>query len=169
MNIKSEKTLDFIIKNTPFFLIVFFFIYILFFIIKFTLLSQIAIHKAKNSTNIKSSCLYLLSTQYSKRGLIKIVEIDKRTYNNKGHTLTGYMLFQETEKQFPFYHKNDYYNGNSLFWDNIVQNQNTCYKIKYIRVLDLIFIDFIYLYDFEIPKEFQNRNFKPIQIKKASN
>lgn len=163
-----EKMIIFIGERVLIFLIVYFMLVICFFILKFTALSQLAIYKAKNPTNIKSSCLYLLSTQYSKRGLIKNVAIDGEEYNNRGHTLTTYMLFQETEKQFPFYHKNDYSHGDNLFWNKIVQNQNTCYKVKYIKALDLIFIDFIYLYDFEIPKEFQSHHFKPIQIKKEN-
>lgn len=168
MNKKLEKFIDFYLYNQMYMVIIIFLLFFSYLTLKLFLFPEIAIHQAKNPNNIQSSCLYLISEHYSKQGIKKVVEINGRKYQTDGYTLDWSFLFREKEKQFPFYHKNKHYHGQSLFWDKIVINKHTCYEIKYIKVLDFIIIDFIYLYDFQIPKEFQSYEFQPIQLKKVN-
>lgn len=158
----------FLFEKIHYILILIFAFFVFFSLFKLIILPEIAIYKAKNIKNIQSSCLYLISEHASEQGRTKVVEIDGTKYHTNGHTLYYYFLFHDEKKKFPFYHKNKYYQGDSLFWDKIVINKHTCYEIKYIKVLDFIIIDFIYLYDFQIPKEFQSYEFQPIQLKKIN-
>lgn len=139
-------------------------------VFQLSIIPRIATSKAKNISNIQSSCLYLVSKYYSRQGVQRVVEVNGKKYHADGSRLDwGYLPFYEKEEQFPFYYKNKtYFNGDSFFWDKIVTDKNMCYEVKYITVLDLFFIDFIYLYDFEIPKKFQSNDFKPVQINRAN-
>lgn len=170
MNRKIEKIIDFYIYNQIYILVIIFLLYFSYLLLDWFLFPEIAIYQAKNPNNIKTSCLYLVSTHHSKQGVKKVVEIDGRKYQTDGYTLNWSLAFQNKEKQFPFYHKNKFYNGDgeSLFWNKIIINQNTCYEVKFIRIFDLLLVDVIYLYDFEIPKEFQLYHLQPIQIKKVN-
>lgn len=168
MNKKIEQFIDFYLHNQIYMLIIMFLLYFSYILLDWFLFPEIAIHQAKNPNNIKTSCLYLVSTHHSKQGVKKVVEIAGRKYQTDGYTLNWSLAFQNKEKQFPFYHKNQFYNGESLFWNKIVINQDTCYEVKFIRIFDLFLIDVIYLYDFKIPKEFQHHHFQPIQIQKAN-
>lgn len=169
-NIRSKisRFLDwFFVEKIQYPLMLMFAFWVCYLVFRLVLLPEIAVRKAKNLNNIQSSCLYLISEHYSKQGIKKVVEINGKIYHTDGSTLNlGYLYGQE--QQFPFYYKDKKYYGGSLFWDKIATQTNTCYEIQYISILNLIGIDFIYLYDFEVPKKFQSDNFKSIQIRKAN-
>lgn len=159
---KKIKKIIIIHLENPLYLLMLLFIFIsTYLLLRLFLLPEVAIYKAKNPNNIQSSCLYLISEHRSKQGRKKVIEIDGNKYHTDSMKLNEYLFFRKYEKQFPFYHKNKYFQGNSIFWDKIVTKKNICYEIKYIKIFD-----FIYIYDFEMPNEFRSYNFQPIQLKK---
>lgn len=131
---------------------------------KLVIAPEIGFYKAKNPKNIKTACLYRIKDVWRKQGITKkIFKVNGRTYDTESGSVP--FSYINPSKKFPFAKKNKYIDyGKSIFWDEIATEKDKCYLVKYIKVYDLFFMDKIYLYDFEIPKDYQPKNHQPIKI-----